>query len=108
MGNEHIGLSVNQFLCRALHRFRATSDPAVFDPNIASFDPTQLSKPLLEGRCARLRLFVISSDCMQRTASLSTSPAKMDATENHLIVHGLYVALPSDMKNFPVELIPLP
>ena len=42
------------------------------------------------------------------TASLSTSPAKMDATENHLIVHGLYVALPSDMKNFPVELVPLP
>jgi hypothetical protein len=31
-------------------------------------------------------------------ASLSTSPAKMDATENHLIVHGLYVALPSDMR----------
>jgi hypothetical protein len=42
------------------------------------------------------------------TASLSTSPAKMDATENHLIVHGLYVALPSNMKNFPVELVPLP
>jgi len=42
------------------------------------------------------------------TASLSTSPAKMDTTENHLIVHGLYVALPSEMKNFPVELVPLP
>ena len=42
------------------------------------------------------------------TASLSTSPAKMDATENHLIVHGLYFALPSNMKNFPVELVPLP
>ena len=41
-------------------------------------------------------------------ASLSTSPAKMDATENHLIVHGLFVALPSDMKNFPAELVPLP
>ena len=41
------------------------------------------------------------------TASLSTSPAKMDAMENHLIVHGLYVALPIDMKNFPVELVPL-
>jgi hypothetical protein len=40
------------------------------------------------------------------TASLSTT--KIDATENHLIVHGLYVALPSDMKNFPVELIALP
>jgi len=41
-------------------------------------------------------------------ASLSTSPAKMDVTENHLIVHGLYVALPSDMRNFPAELVPLP
>jgi hypothetical protein len=40
-------------------------------------------------------------------ASLSTSPAKMD-TENHLIVHGLFVALPSDTKNFPAELVPLP
>jgi hypothetical protein len=36
------------------------------------------------------------------TASLSTSPAKMDATENQLIVQDLYVALPTDMKNFPV------
>jgi hypothetical protein len=42
------------------------------------------------------------------TASLSTSPAKMDAMENHLIVHGLYVALPTDMRNFPVELVTLP
>ena len=41
-------------------------------------------------------------------ASLSASPATMDATENHLIVHGLFVALPSDMKNFPAELVPLP
>jgi hypothetical protein len=41
-------------------------------------------------------------------ASLSTSPAKMNATENHLIVHGLFVALPSDMKNFPAELVSLP
>jgi hypothetical protein len=32
----------------------------------------------------------------------------MDATENHVIVEGVYVALPSDMKNFPVELVPLP
>ena len=42
------------------------------------------------------------------SASLSTSPAKMDATENHLIVHGLYVVLSSDMKNIPVDLVPLP
>jgi hypothetical protein len=41
-------------------------------------------------------------------ASQSTTPAEVDATKTHLIVHGLYVALPSDMKNFPVELVPLP
>ena len=41
-------------------------------------------------------------------ASLSTSPAKMDATENQLIVQDLYVALPTDMKNFPVGLVPCP
>jgi hypothetical protein len=37
-----------------------------------------------------------------------TTTAKMGATKNHLIVHGLYVALPSDMKSFPVELVALP
>jgi hypothetical protein len=31
-----------------------------------------------------------------------------DVTENHVIVEGLYVALPSDMKTFPEELVPLP
>ena len=42
------------------------------------------------------------------TASPNTSLAKIDATENHLIVHGLYVALPTNMKNVPVELVTLP
>jgi len=32
----------------------------------------------------------------------------MDATENHVIVESLYVALPNDMKTFPAELVPLP
>jgi hypothetical protein len=41
-------------------------------------------------------------------ASPSETIAEMDATENHVIVEGLYVALPSDMKNFPAELVPLP
>jgi hypothetical protein len=41
-------------------------------------------------------------------ASPSRTTPQMDATENHVIVEGLYVALPSDMKNFPVELVPLP
>ena len=40
-------------------------------------------------------------------ASLSTSPAKMDATENHLIVQDLNVALPTDMRNF-WGLVPCP
>jgi hypothetical protein len=41
-------------------------------------------------------------------ASASKTTAVMDATETHVIVEGLYVALPSDMKTFPVELMPLP
>jgi hypothetical protein len=40
--------------------------------------------------------------------SPSKTTAVMDATETHVIVEGLYVALPSDMKAFPVELVPLP
>ena len=44
--------------------------------------------------------------------SVMPSPSKttteMDATENHVIVEGLYVALPHDMKTFPAELVPLP
>jgi hypothetical protein len=41
-------------------------------------------------------------------ASPNTMPTEMDATKNHTIVDGLYVALPSHMKTFPVELVPLP
>jgi hypothetical protein len=41
-------------------------------------------------------------------ASPSKTTAVMDTTETHVIVEGLYVALPSDMKTFPVELVPLP
>jgi hypothetical protein len=44
--------------------------------------------------------------------SVMASPSKitteMDAKENHVIVEGLYVALPNDMKTFPAELVPLP
>ena len=41
-------------------------------------------------------------------ASPSKTTVEMDATETHVIVEGLYVALPSGMKTFPVELVPLP
>jgi hypothetical protein len=41
-------------------------------------------------------------------ASPSKTTAEMDVTETHVIVEGLYVALPSDMKTFPKELVPLP
>jgi hypothetical protein len=40
--------------------------------------------------------FVLGGIFVSVTASLSMSPAKMDATKTHLIVHGLHVALPSD------------
>jgi hypothetical protein len=44
-------------------------------------------------------------------ASVMASPSKPTpeiATENHVIIEGLYVALPSDVKTFPVELVALP
>ena len=41
-------------------------------------------------------------------ASPSKTTTEMDVTENHVIVEGLYVALPNDMKTFPAELVPLP
>ena len=41
-------------------------------------------------------------------ASPSKTTTEMDAKENHVIVEGIYVALPNDMKNFPAELVPLP
>ena len=41
-------------------------------------------------------------------ASPSKTTTEMDVTENHVIVEGLYVALPHDMKTFPAELVPLP
>ena len=34
--------------------------------------------------------------------------AETDTTKNRVLVHGLYVALPNDMKTFPAELVPLP
>jgi hypothetical protein len=39
--------------------------------------------------------------------SMTSHVSEMDATKNRVIVDGLYVALPSDMKNFSVELVPL-
>jgi hypothetical protein len=41
-------------------------------------------------------------------ASSSKTTPEMAVTETHVIVEGLYVALPSDMKTFPAELVPLP
>jgi hypothetical protein len=34
--------------------------------------------------------------------------AETDATKNRIMIHGLYVALPNNMKTFPVELVALP
>ena len=41
-------------------------------------------------------------------ASPSKTTTEMGATKNHVIVEGLYVALPNHMKTFPLELVPLP
>jgi len=44
-------------------------------------------------------------------ASVMASPSKSTfdiAPKNHVIIEGLYVALPSDIKTFPAELVALP
>jgi len=38
----------------------------------------------------------------------SNTGADMDATKNQNSIHGLHVALPDGMKNFPMDLVPLP
>jgi hypothetical protein len=43
-----------------------------------------------------------------RDITVTNSQAAQWAVQNGAIVHGLHVALPSHMKNFPPELVPLP
>jgi hypothetical protein len=61
---------------------------------------------------AHMRRILIMLALVGIFVSVMPSPSKttavMDATETHVIVEGLYVALPSDMKTFLVELVPLP
>jgi hypothetical protein len=40
--------------------------------------------------------------------ALPSKPAPEIPPETHVIIEGLYVALPSDIKTFPVELVALP
>jgi hypothetical protein len=55
---------------------------------------------------------VLSSIFVNVTASPNKTVAETEARKtqfhNVIVVHGLHVALPEDMKNFPVELVPLP
>ena len=38
----------------------------------------------------------------------SKTVADMEAPKNGLVIYGLHVALPDDMRNFPPDLVPLP
>ena len=55
---------------------------------------------------------VLGSVLVNVTASPNKTVAEteMQKTQFHnvILVSGLHVALPEDMKNFPVELVPLP
>jgi hypothetical protein len=55
---------------------------------------------------------VLSSIFVNVTASPNKTVAETEARKtqfhNVISVSGLYVALPEDMKSFPVELVPLP
>jgi hypothetical protein len=43
-----------------------------------------------------------------RSTTVANSQAAQWAVQNGTVVYGLHVALPSNMKSFPAELIPLP
>jgi hypothetical protein len=43
-----------------------------------------------------------------RSTTVANSQAAQWPVQNGTVVYGLYVALPSNMKNFPPELVPLP
>jgi hypothetical protein len=43
-----------------------------------------------------------------RDTTVANSQAAQGPAQNGAIVYGLHVALPSNMKNFPPELVPLP
>ena len=43
-----------------------------------------------------------------RDTTVANSQAARGSAQNGAIVYGLHVALPSNMKNFPPELVPLP
>ena len=43
-----------------------------------------------------------------RSTTVANSQAAQRPAQNGAIVYGLHVALPSNMKNFPPELVPLP
>jgi hypothetical protein len=43
-----------------------------------------------------------------RSTTVANSQAAQWPVQNGTVVYGLHVALPSNMKSFPAELIPLP
>ena len=43
-----------------------------------------------------------------RSTTVANSQAVQWSVQNGTVVYGLHVALPSNMKSFPAELIPLP
>jgi hypothetical protein len=55
---------------------------------------------------------VLGSIFVNVTASPNTTVAETEARKtqfhNVISVSGLHIALPKDMKNFPVEIVPLP
>jgi hypothetical protein len=51
---------------------------------------------------------VLASVLISRSTTVANSQAAQWSTQNGTVVYGLHVALPSHMKSFPPELVPLP
>ena len=53
-------------------------------------------------------MLVLAGIFVNVMTSRSGPLAATDATKNQTVIYGLHVALPNNMKDFPVELVPLP
>lgn len=51
---------------------------------------------------------VLANVLISRSTTVANSQAAQGPAQNGTVVYGLHVALPSHMKSFPPELVPLP
>jgi hypothetical protein len=73
---------------------------------------TNCSTAKSSSRCGKLRssskVGAVTTTPSARMPRSAKTLADMEATKSQISIYGLHVALPDDMKDFPVDLVPLP